>query len=701
MPTFSRSSLVLFACAALTARAQTPAAPPAAPAPLVLDRVVVAEKLDKARADIAPSLGAAEFRIDRVQLDAQALGLDASFNNVLLRVPGVAQDSFGQVHLRGEHADLQYRINDVLLPEGLTGFGQELDTRFAESVNVLTGALPAQFGYRTAGIVDIHTRTGAETGGEITLSGGSFDTLRASAEGTFSRGNASGYVTASADRTNLGVENPTSRRDAQHDRKTQQKVFGYFSSVLDASSRLNLMFSASFARFQIPNNPDQDPAFTLAGVPTFDSAQLDENQREENHYLIAAYQKSTADLGLQVSAFTRYSLVAFAPDRAGDLIFNGVASRVHRAIVSNGLEADAKWSLGADHTVRAGAIATSTNAGTRTTTSVFATTPSGAQASTAPFDVPDDRRKLGWLAGVYAQDEWKVAEPLTVNAGLRADTWHGYLNEGQLSPRVNVVYKLGRDTSLHAGYARYFTPPPLELVQTATIGKFAGTTNAPAIDSSSPVRSERAHYFDAGLTQQVTKDLSLTLNGYAKRATQLLDEGQFGSALIFSPFNYRRGRIYGAELSANYTHGGLSAYANVAAGRATAREIVSGEFQFDPEELAYIATHDVNLDHEQILTGSAGVSYRARDTLVYADFLYGSGLRNDFANTKHLPEYHPVSLGAEHTFKRGGRRQIRARVDVVNVFDEVYALRDGSGIGVGAPQFGSRRGFYGSLTWAF
>ena len=135
--------------------------------------------------------------------------------------------------------------------------------------------------------------------------------------------------------------------------------------------------------------------------------------------------------------------------------------------------------------------------------------------------------------------------------------------------------------------------------------------------------------------------------------------------------------------------------------RALGREIVSGEFQFDPVELDYIAAHDVHLDHDQTYTASAGVSYRFARTLIYADLLYGSGLRRGFANTDHLPEYHPLNLGLEHTFKLGGRRELVARLDAVNVLDEVYQLRDGSGIGVGAPQFGQRRGLYGGLTLAF
>src|SRR5664280_921302 len=85
--------------------------------PVALDPVVVTGQLDQAREDLVPSLGATAFHIDKIQIDTQVPGANASFSGVLLRVPGVAEDSFGQVHVRGEHANVQYRINDVLLAE--------------------------------------------------------------------------------------------------------------------------------------------------------------------------------------------------------------------------------------------------------------------------------------------------------------------------------------------------------------------------------------------------------------------------------------------------------------------------------------------------------------------------------------------------------------------------------------------------------
>jgi hypothetical protein len=134
----------------------------------------------------------------------------------------------------------------------------------------------------------------------------------------------------------------------------------------------------------------------------------------------------------------------------------------------------------------------------------------------------------------------------------------------------------------------------------------------------------------------------------------------------------------------------------VAFSRARGKNIATGQFNFDPDELQYIATHWVHLDHEQTVSGSAGVSYRWGETTLGADLIYGSGLRRGFANTDHLPGYGQVNVSAARSF---GKMDLRFAV--INVFDRVYQIRDGSGIGVGAPQWGPRRGFFTTATWHF
>jgi len=134
-----------------------------------LPNVTVVGRLDQARSQIQPDLGATATTFTSQQIQNISQGADAPFNEVILRAPGVAQDSAanGDLHVRGEHANLQYRINGVLLPEGITGFGLELDPRFVEKMQLITGSLPAQYGFRTAGVVDIQTKSGVfENGGE-------------------------------------------------------------------------------------------------------------------------------------------------------------------------------------------------------------------------------------------------------------------------------------------------------------------------------------------------------------------------------------------------------------------------------------------------------------------------------------------------------------------------------------------------------
>jgi outer membrane receptor protein involved in Fe transport len=669
-----------------------------------LNPIVVTGELNEARDQIVPYLGATRYSIDQQQIQNQSQGSNAPFNQVILRAPGVAQDSYGQLHVRDEHANLQFRIDDVLIPEGITGFGQEIDTHLVKSVDLITGSLPAQFGFRTSGIIDIHTKEGsALNGGDLSYYGGSHQTIFPSFQVGGSEGRLNYYVLGSYNQNDLGIENPTGGYHAIHDYTEQYKGFAKLSYLIDDSSRISLLLSGTNSDFQIPANPGQMPLFALAGASpkNFDSRFLSENQHEQNHFAILAYQKSFENVSFQVAAFTRYSATLFTPDDEGDLIFTGLAGRIDRSIFSNGVQFDGSWAINDSNVLRGGFLVTVETARVESNNQVFPVDAAGNQTSDVPFTIISNQRKTGAYYGFYLQDEWKVFEALTINFGARFDVVDEYAHANQLSPRVNVVLQPTKSTTLHAGYARYFTPPPLELVQSQTLNQFAGTSNQPAVLQNTAVKPERANYFDAGITEQFTRPFSMGIDGYYKPSRNLIDEGQFGSALIFTPFNYAKGNQYGVEITANFALGGFNAYANFGFERGTGEQIVSSQFLFGPDKLAFIRNHWVFLDHDQRYTVSAGASYTYKDTTVYADLLYGSGLRSGFANTDELPAYYPLNLGVKHLFHLPKYGQIQLRFDVTNVFDQSYQLRNGTGIGVFAPQFGPRRGFFGGISWIF
>jgi hypothetical protein len=686
-----------------TASPSPSASPAGSPGTATAESVVVtSQELDISREQIVPSLGATRYTVGPDRLDSQAQGENAPFNQTILRFPGVAQDSFGQLHVRGEHANLQYRIDDVLLPESIPGFGQELQTRLADNISLITGSLPAQFGFRTTGVLDIHTKSGTVfTGNEASIQVGSFDTIMESFERGGVVGQLSYYITESYLHNGIGIENPTGSTSPIHDDTDQEKIFSYSSYIIDDTSRISLIVGANHSDFEIPNNPGQTPLFTVGTRSNFNSAKLDETQAETNSYEILTYQKKAGDLSFQASIFNRYSSILFRPDEVGDLIFNGVASRLNRDILSNGFEFDASYKLNDQHTIRAGSIFNEQYATVNTVTLVFPVDAAGNQTSTTPLHIVDNNNKYGYFYGFYLQDEWKPFEQLTINFGGRLDFENAFVNENQLSPRLNIVYKPWDLTTLHIGYARYFTPPPLEAVPQSTIAKFAGTTNAPAINQDSPVTAERAHYFDAGLTQKIMEGWTAGVDAFYKSSHSLLDEGQFGAALVESAFNYERGRQYGGEFTTNYDHGPFSAYGNV--GWIWARGISwsSAQFLFDPDEFKFVKNHWIFLDHDQRITASLGGSYTWQDWKAAFDILYGSGLHRGFANIKTVPEYSTVNLSLQRDLKIPKIGLFKIRFDVVNLLDNVYELRDGSGIGVGAPQFGQRRGFYGTVAYDF
>src|SRR5947208_2441185 len=700
------ANVLLLSAGIATAQNAAPSPAPsatAAPGTATVEQVVVtSQELDISREAIVPSLGATRYTVGPDRLDSQAQGESAPFNQTILRFPAVTQDSFGQLHVRGEHANLQYRIDDVLLPESIPGFGQELETRFADSVSLVTGALPAQLGFRNTGWIDIHTKNGAVfQQGEASLFVGSFDTIKESLEYGAVSGNLSYFGTESYLHDGIGIENPTRSSSPIHDDTDQYKLFGYSSYIFDPTSRLTLLISGNHSDFQIPNSPGLTPAFTVGTRSTFDSAKLDENQSEDSTYAILTYQKHVGDFSFQASAFNRYSAILFRPDDVGDLIFNGVASRVDRAILSNGIEFDSSYKLTDQHTLRAGFIFTEGYATIDTVTLVFPVDENGHQTSTIPLRIVDNHDKYGYFYGFYLQDEWKPFEQLTINFGGRLDFVNAFVDENQLSPRINVVYEPFKGTTLHAGYARYFTPPPLEGVPQSTIAKFAGTTNESAITKDSPVTSERAHYFDVGVTQKIAEGFNVGTDGFNKSSHSVLDVGQFGEALILSSFNYKRGEIYGGEFTSSYDHGPFSAYLNAAYEWARGTNVSSAQFLFDPDEFAFIKKNWVFLDHDQRFTGSAGISYTWNDWRAAVDGLYGNGLRRGFANTQKNHPYETFNVSLQHRIKITEQTALKIRFDVVNILDKIYELRDGSGIGVGAPQFGQRRGFYGTVAYEF
>ena len=740
-PTTARSAPTT---TAPTTTAPTPAQTAAQAEVQANERVVQqTSNLDTRRDDaLQPKVGTAITTLSQQDLENLPQGSNIAISDLVYQFPGVSQDSTssGDFHVRNDHANVQFRINGIQMPDGVSGFSQFLDTGLFSKFSLITGALPAQYGLHTTGVLDITTKTGAAlSGGSVSTYGGSNNTFTQSFEYGGVTGNTEYFATGRYLSSGLGLENPTGSINAIHDHTELGRFFGYTSTLLDPSTRIVTFTGLSEQKYQIPTNPGQPinvggfpgaggGPYSAFGATNGSSSNINENQYEKNSFFVAAWQKSLGDTDLQLSYYNRYSELHFVPDPVGDLLFNNIATDVFRSTFVNGVQGDFSYKLNDAHTIRTGFIAQGEQTRVRTTSTVEPVDGAGNAIDT-PENISDGSNLFGWQFGVYAQDAWKLAPTLTLNYGARFDQILQYVQANQLSPRVSLEWRPWWSTVVHAGYARNFTPPDQDLGRVTQTQLLNNTTGAVQATNSGAILPERSDVYDVGIVQQLlpkcptgtsgllTKEpvattncpaLEVGVDAYYKFARDLIDDGQFGQATLLSAFNYSEGIVEGIEYKAKFTMGNFTLYSSWSMGFEKATTPVSNQAFFTPQELAFADSNWIYTDHTQLLTGSGGASYLfdhtnnwwIDNTKLSATMIYGSGLRQGFDNTDHVPAYTQVNLGLSHEFKDTGwdPKPFTVRFDVVNLLDDSYLIRSGTGIGVFAPQFGPRRGYFVGFT---
>ena len=681
--------------------------------PDTLDTISISvHRLDTPTVIQRDDIGSSVYSLDHSQIDALATGESGSLELVLTRLPGVSVDSkaSGGFHIRNEHANAQFRINGIILPDSISGFGLGMDSRSIDQLDFLRGVLPAQYGLHTAGVVDIKTRqddAGLQGQADVSISNPGTQNTGAQLFGGTESSHA--YLSASFLHTNLGIENPTSSSNALHDESHQQRIFGQWVQELTPNNSIGFIFGAYVGQYQIPNNLGQTNKFTVnATQVTTDSSALNENQSERSSFAALTWQGHWGKFEHQLSIYHENSTLHYTPDpNYGDLVFTGASGDLQRSLSQNGVQWDGVLKELNAHVLRFGGLWNGTLTANMNSVSVLHTLSDGTTqtADHTPFTIQDNSSLFGTTMGVYVSDEWHWDEHWVLNSGMRWDKVQAYTSESQLSPRVNLAWSQNADFQWHLGYAQYFTPPPQELVGNGSIALYTNTSNASEVTHSDPVLAERSRYWDTGIQLKLSPTVTATVDAYLKHSTSLLDEGQFGNALILSPFNYQTALQRGIETSLTYSGKTLSAYLNLAWARGQGQNISSGQALFGTAELSTIASQAIFLDHDQTWTGSSGLVWHQGISDWVLDVLAGSGLRKTPSggtpNSDHLPGYAVMDIAWVGHFHRNQDWPIDARIAILNVTDRRYELRDGTGVGVGASQYGAPRTLFAGATLHF
>lgn len=380
--------------------------------------VVTARRLDVARTGIDVGLGATVYELHNETIENRPGGETGSIAAILTQSPGVTLSS-SVISVRGSSA-LQVRINGAIIPEAISDPADRLSSRLAESTRLITGTLPAQFGFAPGGVIAVTTKNGLyQHGGQAELFLGSRGAFEPAFEWGGSADSSSLFASGSLEwgRARVAGLTGASATDARH----EIGGLGFADHVIDDENRLSLIFGGSRESQRIGETD------LPSGI-----------EQTANAYAVGTFQHSAKDFSLEASLF------AGRATETADFTLN---ERERRSSV--GTQIDSSLEAGAGNTVRAGLLLT------RSTSQ---------EAGTVLTEKQQRRTSLG----LYLQDEWKLDSRLTVNAGLRGDWLRSLGSAAALEPRASLVWQSPGGFTAHAGYARYASAPPLGEEQAST-----------------------------------------------------------------------------------------------------------------------------------------------------------------------------------------------------------------------------------------
>ncbi|HTF37244.1 MAG TPA: TonB-dependent receptor [Blastocatellia bacterium] len=620
---------------------------------------------------------ATTITINVAQISALPTGRKIQLTDIITPFAASAVGSHDNlVHLRGNELSLNNFINGVSFfdnPHQL--FTPGLSPDIIQSVNIITGGFPAEFGNRFGGILDIVTRTGFDANNHGSLTVGAGDYLRDNASVDFGgHTERLGYFFyAQAFQSDRFLNTP--ERQRFHDRGRGSRTFAQLDYRPGSNDFFKLALTGDGTNFELPNTTEDE----LRGRDFF------QRNREQTAVFSWEHMFGSASV-VSTSLYERLASARLLPTSDPFSIQAGGL----RNDITLGAKSDYSLFIGSRH-----AIKTGIDLMLLRLREDFSFDPRDNEIEIDPFGFRG--RKTGGQASFYIQDQLRPFKNFTANLGVRYDQYSVVTSGHALSPRINLAYALNSGhTVLHFAYNRFFAPPPIEnLLLSAGLG-FEGN----------PPRISRSNHFEAGVTHSLRDHLVFRLTGYWRSDKNTFETTELANVRIFAPTTFDRGKAYGIEFSAQLSEIkrlGLSGYFNYTAQRAFQTGPVSGGFTVEavgPGERGPAA-------FDQIHTGTAGLTWHERKSGFWAStgLEYGSGtpaaLPNDQGEgvSVRLPDHFVANFYFGVDLFRKERCGLGIQFNVENAADRVFAIAKESEF---TPiQFSTPRFFSGSLKLRF
>ncbi len=629
--------------------------------------------------------------------------------------PGVVSGAFGQMFFRGNHASIQYQIDGVQLPDSPSNtFGEALTPRNIDHMEIITGGIPAEYGERLAAVINIVSKSGPETpGGSAEVNYGTYNTFSPTVTvgGSSATGNLHYFVSANYNRTDRGLDTPepisssnvqTGGSDVIHDTSSGNNEFLKLDWLPDNSNKLTFIVFNSMSNFQIPNYPSSfasSPLFVNGdsyGNPPYNYLPPNTNDTQTNQdtYAEVVWKHTFSDRTfLQVAPFFKYSKVVVNNDPTNDLAGASIAGPnppvyasfyENRPVNNIGLKTDFTWRPNDSHLVKTGILLQTSNA------SGSYSIQTAQNGATLPYDtVPyvNSTPNYGYFESIYAQDDFTILkgrrfiDSLVLNAGLRFDATQFILGGGanptdsSLQPRIGLSYSPWPSTKIHAFYGRLFQPAPLQNLQAA----FVATGGGQATPYN--IQAEKADFYEVGIAHEFEKiNQVVSLTYYRKNAQNLLDDSELFNTAIAQPVNFSDGFVYGTEVSIRgQITEELSNYLNYSYSIAQGEGLSGGLFTLPVGQS--VTPGYQYLDHAQMHTLNAGLTFKRKNYWVTLQGFYGSGLRTGDNNSLELPHHFTMdaTVGYEFHGAKWWNSGVKVSMDILNMWNNQYPISVANG----------------------
>jgi TonB-dependent Receptor Plug Domain len=473
-----------------------------------------------------------------------------SLQDLVNSQPGWLYEGNAVLHPRGSEYQTQIVVDGIPLTDNRSpSFGPEIEADDIQSMSIYTAGVPAEYGRKMGGVVEINTIEDSQPGfhGEVGASGGSYDTAGAFAQGQYVWGANTFGASASGDGTGHYL-NPVVPQNFTNN-GTVGDYSAHYQRDLTPKDRLSLSVRHEFSRYDIPNELVQQAAGQLQTGDNFETMGIISYQHTFSSDMVADVRGMVRENSNDFNSNANSTPIAlFQHNWFREGYLKGTMTIVHgRHEIKVGVESDNTF-LNENFSYNI------------TEPHCLPPVPPGTVAPNdkCPFDpgtlvnfsfplasMPSAGNRPDLEQSAFAQDLIRLGN-WTISAGLRWDHYQLFLNQQAVSPRFSISrYFPSADLVLHFSYDRIFQTPSFENILLSSSTAAAGLNNTGSLQL--PVPPSEGDYYEAGLTKAFYKKVKLDANYFRRVVNNFADDDQIQNTTISFPIAFHNGIVYGAE----------------------------------------------------------------------------------------------------------------------------------------------------------